>query len=358
MYESYATLKIKEKAGIETATNELKYRKQHKELLPLQGLQNTMLYLVQTEEIQNHLKTIDSLYPKVNSKQKVKDIILLDAFHSATIEGARTTVENVRKSYEKPKSKDDKMVINTIRGMNYAYENKITLENIRELWEIVTRDVCENIHLAGTAFRTGMVYVGSNTAIIHTPAEPQQIESMMMELFDFAATSKLNVWLTASIFHFYFVYTHPYCDGNGRMARILTQSFLKHKGVEKIQYLPLSRTINNSLSGYYASLKESEVIQINGKRWIDITFFVDYLLGAIEECIVTSMKEDNKLSSNQKLLLLKMQKRGKGAEISIATAADILKVTSQTAGRILNDLTEKGYLDKTKRMKKNLYVLK
>lgn len=75
-------LKIKEKAGIETAKNELKYRKQHKEILPLTGLQNTVLYLVQTEKI-----------------------ILLDAFHSATIEGARTTVENVRKAYEKPKSK-------------------------------------------------------------------------------------------------------------------------------------------------------------------------------------------------------------------------------------------------------------
>lgn len=357
MYESYATLKIKEKAGIESAVHELQYRKQHKERLPLQGIQNTVICMVQTEEIQNHLKVIESLYQKVNSEQKVKDIILLDAFHSATIEGARTTVENVKKSYDKPKSKDDKMVVNTIRGMNYAYENKINMENVRKLWEIVIQDVCENEHLAGTKFRTGMVYVGSNTSIVHTPAQPMQIESMMQELFTFEETSKYNVWLTAGIFHFYFVYTHPYCDGNGRMARILTQSLLKHKGIGKIKYLPLSRAINNRLSGYYASLKESESVQVNGRAWIDITPFIDYFLQIIEECIVTSIKEDNKLSVNQKRLLTKMQKRGKGTEISIATASDILKVTPQTAGKVLNELVLMGYLKKTKQKRKNIYIL-
>lgn len=357
MYESYTTLKIKEKAGIASAAHELQYRKQHREVLPLYGLKDTVIYMVQTEEIQNRLKSIESLYEKVNSEQKVKDIILLDSFHSATIEGARTTVENVRKAYDKPKSKDDKMVVNTIHGMNYAYENEITMENIRALWETVTQDVCENEHLAGTLFRTGMVYVGSHTDIIHTPAEPEQIESMMNELFAFMNNSDYNVWLTAGIFHFYFVYTHPFCDGNGRMARILTNSLLLHKGMEKIKYLPLSRTINSSLSGYYTSLKESEAVQTNGKRWIDITPFIDYLLGIMEECIVTSIKEDKRLSENQRLLLSKMQKRGKGTEISIVTAADILKVTPSTAGKTLNTLADMGYLEKTKQAGKNIYIL-
>ncbi|MBO5353328.1 MAG: Fic family protein [Lachnospiraceae bacterium] len=212
MYESYETLKIKEKAGISSAIQELQFRKKHKESLPLQGLKNTKLYLVQTKEIQMHLEMIEQLYEKVNCEHKVKDIILLDAFHSATIEGARTTVENVRKSYEKPKSKDDKMVVNTIHGMQYAYENPITMDNIRELWEIVTKDVCEQEHLAGTRFRSGMVYVGSNTDIIHTPAEAEHIEDMMQDWFKFASSSNYNAWLTAAILHFYFVYTHPFCD--------------------------------------------------------------------------------------------------------------------------------------------------
>lgn len=43
-----------------------------------------------------------------------------------------------------------------------------------------------------------MVYVGSGTSVIHTPARPDVIEGMMGEWFSFADTSALNVWLTAS----------------------------------------------------------------------------------------------------------------------------------------------------------------
>lgn len=357
MYESYEILKIKEKSGIKEAAQELKYRKRHRELLPLRGLGDIVVYMVQTEDVQKHLKMIDSLYRQVSREKKVKDIILLDAFHSATIEGARTTVESVRESFERPKSKDDKMVVNTIHGLNYAYENQITIKNIRKLWEIVTKDVCENEHLAGTKFRTGMVYVGSNTSVIHTPAKPEIIESMMEELFVFSKSLAYNAWLTACILHFYFVYIHPFCDGNGRMARILTQSFLYQKGLDKIKYLPLSRTINANLSGYYKMLKESEIVRTNGKRWIDITPFLDYMLDIMEECMALSMKEDNILSTNQRLILAKMQKRGKGTEINIAAAAGILNVSQTTAGRILNELAEMGHLDKIKRGRKNIYIL-
>lgn len=296
IYESYDILKIKEKAGILSATQELQYRKIHKELVPLQGLESTLIYMVLTEEIKNKLISIDNLCGKINSNHKVKDVILLDAYHSATIEGARTTVENVLKAYDKPKTKDDKMVINTIHGMNYAYENPISMENIRKLWDLITKDVCDNSQLAGERFRDGMVYVGSNTDIIHTPAKPEDIEKMMQDMFAFMQTSELNTWIKAAISHFYFVYIHPYCDGNGRTARVLTQSFLLHDGFDKIKYLSLSRAINDNLSGYYTSLKESENIYQNGKKWMDITPFIDYFLDTIEKCMITSLKEDNQLA--------------------------------------------------------------
>lgn len=358
MYESYDILKIKEKAGIISAIQELQYRKIHREQVLLKGLQDTSIYMVLTEEIRNKLDSIDNLYGQVSGEKKVKDIILLDAFHSATIEGARTTVENVRKAYDKPKTKDDKMVVNTIHAMNYAYENPISMENIRELWEIVTNDVCDNSHLAGRLFRDGMVYVGSNTDIIHTPANPEKIEGMMQELFQFMDRTELNIWIRAAISHFYFVYIHPFCDGNGRTVRIMTQALLKHNGMEKIQYLSLSRAINDNLSGYYTSLKESENVYKNGENWMDITPFIDYMLDVIEKCMITSLKEDNELSEKQKLLLNKMQKRGVGAEITLENAVGILKVSVQEVEEYLNELVEMGYLENVEKEQKNIYILK
>lgn len=130
------------------------------------------------------------------------------------------------------------------------------------------------------------------------------------------------------------------------MARILTHSFLFFHGKEKIKFLPLSRTINDSLSGYYSTLKQSEQVQSNGEKWMDITPFIDYMLETIESCIVTTIHENKELSTNQKMLLAKMKKRGSGAEISIVAAARILKVSEQTAGRALNTLSRIGYLKK------------
>lgn len=118
----------------------------------------------------------------------------------------------------------------------------------------------------------------------------------MQDMFEFMQTSELNTWIKAAISHFYFVYIHPYCDGNGRTARVLTQSFLLYNGFDKIKYLSLSRTINDNLSAYYTSLKESENIYQNGKKWMDITPFIDYFLDTIEKCMITSLKEDNQLA--------------------------------------------------------------
>lgn len=358
MYESYEVLKIKEQSGIQAARQELDFRKAHRERISLPGLENTALYMVLTEEMKIRLHSIAQLYQRLERNQKVKEILLLDAYHSATIEGARTTVEQVRKVYHNPRSKDDKMVVNTIHGMQYAYENPIGMDNIRCLWEMVTKDVCENAHLAGELFRDGMVYVGSGAEIIHTPARPEAIEGYMEALFSFFRESTGSVWLKAAVFHFYFAYIHPFCDGNGRMARILTQSCLYHSGLKKVTYLPLSRVINERLSGYYRTLREAEVVHKNGEAWLDITPFLDYFLEVAEAGMITSMKEDRPLGENERILLGKMQKRGKGAEINRAMAARILGRSEETAGKALNVLVEKEYLDKIRRGRKYIFILR
>lgn len=63
--------------------------------------------------------------------------------------------------------------------------------------------------------------------------------------------------------HFYFVYVYPFCDGNGRAARIMNASYLYHSGYKKMKSLPLANAIKNQLNGYYTSLTDSETI-LNG----------------------------------------------------------------------------------------------
>ena len=358
MYESYRRLKIKENAGSQAAALEMEKRLHDRVKLPLPGLNGEVMYVVLSEELTDRLRSIQELYACVTDTRKASEVILLDAYHSATIEGARTTVERVRRAYDKPQTKDDRMVVNTMHALSYAYEHTIDMKDMRKLWEIIVDGVCENAKYAGTEYRDGMVYIGGISDIVHIPAKPEDIKPLMGDLQDFMQCSDLDIWIKAAVMHFYFVYVHPYCDGNGRMVRVLTQSYLYHAGLDKLRYIPLSRAINDDLSGYYTSLRDSEYVYANGRSWMDVTPFVYYFLCTVERALLTSLQEDIPISEKQKLLLTRMRRHGKNAEITIATASSILKVTPQTAARYLNGLVEGGHLSKIRRGRKNIYVLK
>ncbi len=285
-YETYEKLEYKRRAGLTSAEHELKYRKNHKTHLDLPGIDEAQICYVPTIDIEEKLVEIETLYAKLKGKQPAQSLILIDAFHSATIEGARTTVEHVKKAFANPSNKSDRMVINTVNALERAYAEGVTERNIRSIWETLTQDVCENEAVKGNKYRDGMVFIGSDTDIIHTPAKPELIDRLMSKLFAWTETSTLNKWIVAGVIHFYFAYVHPFCDGNGRMARIWVQSYLYQSDYKKMKYIPIARSINKELGGYYRSFQESEKIHANGSKWIDITFFLDYFLGAVSDCIL------------------------------------------------------------------------
>jgi Fic family protein len=63
------------------------------------------------------------------------------------------------------------------------------------------------------------------------------------------------------------------------------------------------------------------------------------------------------LNDNEKKLIAKMNKKGIGTEITVETAAKILKTDNIKARYTLNTLTEKGILIKRKVGAKNIYIL-
>lgn len=357
MYEPLFKLKIKAQAGIDSAKQELCEKIESRTSLPLIGINGEEIYISLTEQVKLKIKNVQTMYEKVSSKNKARDMIILDAYHSATIEGARTTVDNVKRVFAEPKSKDDKMVVNTVKACDFAYQTAISEQNIRVLWDMIVEGVCENESKAGTLYRDGMVFIGSESEIIHVPAATDQILSMMEKLFAFLNDSTLDDLIKAFAMHFYFVYVHPFCDGNGRTVRVMTASYLYHHGYEKMMYLPLSRTINENLSGYYGSIKDSEWKYDEGNGYLDITPFIAYMLDMFEKCIVTSILEEHELSDVQKNLLSKMKKQGSGAEITVKNAMKILKLSKEETFSVLESLKETGHLNKVNKDGTDIYIL-
>ena len=344
MWDTIKKLEYRAQANLPGAKEELSSRLTDRMELPLSGLLGEKLYLTGVSQLKSKAAELDILYRQLPEHRGVRDTILLDAWSSATIEGARTTVAKVRESFDNPKTKDDRMVINTVNGSNYAYGRPITPRNIRRLWERVVDGVCENEAHKGKLYRDGMVYIGNSTKIIHTPASPEQLPGLMDQWFAFREDSS-DLLIRSFVTHFYFVYIHPFCDGNGRTARILNASQLYHGGYKKMKNLPLSNAINNQLSGYYSSLSDSETSMVlNGEYWLDLSPFVSYMLDAFERCLIDAALADNKLTNAESKVLERMNKIGIHAEITVAKACKILDCKEAAARKTLNALVHKGYL--------------
>ena len=359
MLDTIEKWEYRAKAKVPGAKEYLEKRLSDCASLPMKGLHGEVLKLTGLAELIEKTVALNSMYEAVKTVRGTQDVILLDAWSSATIEGARTTVAQVVASASDPKTKDDKMVLNTIKGSNYAFKHPITEKNIRQLWEAVVADVCENEEHKGQLYRDGMVYMVDPTTTIHTPAKPEQLPDLMASLFAFLQQEHEEILIASFAAHFYLVYVHPFCDGNGRTARILNASQLYHGGYKKMKSLPLSSAINKQLSGYYSGLSDSEkVLYDHGTPWLDLTPFVSYMLDTFERCLMDAALAQNELTAQEKHLLERMNKTGPNAEITVKNAQKVLKLSESSARRILNSLVEKGYLNVDAAQIPHIYLLK
>ena len=70
---------------------------------------------------------------------------------------------------------------------------------------------------------------------------------------------------------------HPFSDGNGRIARLMTVLLLRKLGYNAGRYISLERTIEESKATYYESLGASDVGWHEGKH--DSSTFIEYIFG-------------------------------------------------------------------------------
>lgn len=182
-----------------------------------------------------------------NSDQILSDIearYVADAYHSLSIEGYRVTpdlIEKVRQGSWDPdgidRSARDAMAA---RGYYEAHlEVKTSIERIlagenpgevlrkthggwyRSLFApSVQAGVLQPQDLAG--YRNGQVFI---RGALHVPLSKEAVRETMPVLFDLLA-SESHPGVRAVLGHFFFVYIHPYMDGNGRLGRFLMNCML------------------------------------------------------------------------------------------------------------------------------------
>jgi Fic family protein len=148
-----------------------------------------------------------------------------------------------------------------------------------------------------TSYRDGQNVIrdGNTHKIIYMPPEAKDVPDLMKSMIQWITDSKeLPIPLVAGIAHYQFVTIHPYYDGNGRTARLLT-TFLLHLGGYSLKGLySLEEYYARDLGGYYEALNiGTSHNYYMGRAEADINKWVEYFIEGMTcafENVVKSME--------------------------------------------------------------------
>lgn len=74
--------------------------------------------------------------------------------------------------------------------------------------------------------------------------------------------------LLAAISHLWFITIHPFADGNGRIARAITDMMLCRSEQDSHKFYSMSSQIREQRSEYYAILEKSQSDSLDISDWI------------------------------------------------------------------------------------------
>lgn len=164
--------------------------------------------------------------------------------------------------------------------------------------------------------------------------------------------------IRAAIAHFRVVAIHPFDDGNGRIARALTDMALAQSDRQQIRYYSLSRQIMAERENYYKILED--VSKGNG----DITGWLLWFLGCFKRAVIHSetmlagvfskirfwqRHTHSPMTERQKKVINRILDEPGGFQGKLTTRkyASIAKVSPATAYRELDQLHAMGVLKRT-----------
>jgi Fic family protein len=317
----------------------------------------------------------DSFIPEEDKDKYLISSIMEEAIASSQLEGAAVTREIAKemlRTQRKPKSKDEKMIVNNYNTIKKIVKNKntkLSKEFIKEIHSCISKDTLFDANYEGK-FRTSdeIRVFGPQGEILYTPPKAELLDQLLDSFCNFANSNQEETFIhpivRGIILHFLMGYIHPFIDGNGRTARAIFYWYLISRGYWLIEYLSISRIIIKSPISYAKAYLYSEFDEN------DLTYFLDYnlrsmdlALKSLKDYIKKKIKEKNKLYyiikgenvNDRQLEIIKFYMTNPQKSYSIKEVESKFGVAYQTARTDLLGLVDLGYLIEKKSTKKILF---
>jgi len=215
------------------------------------------------------------------------------------------------------------------------------------------RSGMEPIHVG--AYRTEPMKVvsgmfGRETVHYRAPA-PERLPEEMARFLQWVNSDAVPPsHIKSALAHLWFVSIHPFDDGNGRIARALSDMILAQTERNGQRFYSVSAEINKEKNAYYDVLERTQRGESDVTAWLKwhlgcivqaVRHSYDALSGVLRKSMFWRAQAQTVLSERQKMVL-NAYLDGYEAKLTIKNYAKVAKVSTDTAARDLHDLVEKG----------------
>jgi Fic family protein len=294
--------------------------------------------------------------------------LTLDVLKSSEIEGEILNYEQVRSSIARRLGLEYAGIVHVDRNVEgvvemmldatQRYDKPLDQERIFGWHAALFPTGWSGMHRIDTGcYRDGEMQVVSGPMgkeRIHFQAPTSDVVKKEMDVFLdwFNQETKIDGVLKASIAHFWFIIIHPFDDGNGRIARAMSDMLLARTEGTSQRFYSFSNQILSEKKMYYEILQKVQHSSSNITEWID--WFLNCLYRALmntEETLTRVLQKsdfwdkhkETILNSRQRLMLNKLLD-GFDGKLKTSKWAKITKCSADTALRDIKDLIEKGIL--------------
>lgn len=175
-----------------------------------------------------------------------------------------------------------------------------SLNDLKKAHGIMMNGLMENAGM----FRTGAVgVINERGKVIHIAPPHGMVNGLMEQLFDWLKSSKTQMLIRSSVFHYEFEFIHPFEDGNGRTGR-LWQTALLAGWKPVFEWIPIESIIKDNQEEYYRSIGLSTS---EGKSDRFILFMLGVIRQAVEEFARDARNHQSHISSQIGALLRVME---------------------------------------------------
>lgn len=239
--------------------------------------------------------------PHLRKNNKIKSI-----HSSLAIEANSLSLDEVRDVINGRRVIGKQKEIQEVKNAYAAYEeigcfDVYSIKELKRLHGIMTKYTVEE---SGN-FRRGEEGVFNGDQCIFMAPPASLVLEQMQSLFDWMSKAKETVHplILAAVFHYEFVFIHPFSDGNGRMARLWHTAILT-AWKPMFEFIPIESQIEKIQNGYYKAIAQCH---IDGESTVFIEFILEQISAVLTDILNSANYASDNLSEYVKKLLTVME---------------------------------------------------